>query len=158
MAAAELLKFLRINFFRKSDPYVPLPAEGQEEVIPADDKNVLIIEKRKLSDALGVTQTLRNLNAIIKGLGGENADASRLVKARRDAIAKKFAQVFEQFVNMKRDLVLNNATIAEAHEAALKLAEAAMEAHMKLINRMYPERTEDIHTARTLAKRKADIY
>jgi hypothetical protein len=150
-------RFLRINIFRRSAPIVPAPAAGAAEAI-VNDENVLVIEKRKLSDALGVTQLVRNLNAIIKGLGGENADASKLVRDRRDAIIENFEQVFEQYVNLKRGLVLNGDTIAEAHETALKLAEAAMEAHMKHINRMYPERTEEIDKARTLARRKADVY
>jgi transketolase C-terminal domain/subunit len=144
------LEFLKINIFAKSNP--ALPAEGDR----ADEQNVLIIEKRKLADALGVTKAVTNLNAIIKGLGG--GAAATLVTDRKNAILTRFGTVFEQYKDMKKTLVQNGSTIAEAHEAAFKLAEAAMEAHMVQINRLFPERTEEISAARELAKRKADIY
>jgi hypothetical protein len=101
---------------------------------------------------------LRNLDAIVKGLGGENADASKLVRERRQAIIDKYNLVFDHFMTMKRDLVKSYATISEAHEAAYAMASAEMDAYMKLINRLYPERTEDISIARTLAKNKAEFY
>jgi adenine-specific DNA methylase len=150
---AALREFLNINIFRKSDPV--LPAAGDP---PADDENVLVIEKRKLADQLGITEYIRNLDAIVKALGGENADASQLVRERRNAILTRFDRIFEHFREMKKDLVKNKITIAEAHKAALKLAEAEMEANMKQVDSMYPERAEQIQIARTLAKQKAEIY
>jgi hypothetical protein len=150
---AAFLEFLNINIFRKSNPV--LPAAG---VAPPDDDNVLVIEKRKLADQLGITEYIRNLDAIIKALGGENAPAAQLVKERRQAIIIRFGDVFKRFKDMKKDLVQNKITIAEAHKAALKLAEAEMEAYMKEIDSVYPERAEQIHIARTLAKQKAEIY
>jgi hypothetical protein len=122
------------------------------------DENVLLVEKRKLADALGITEMVRNLDAIILGLGGATSASSLLVRRRRAAILEKFDNVFAEYVRRVKSLVQNYATIAEARESAYSAAKAVMDADIQEINRMYPERTEEINTARTLAKRKADIY
>jgi DNA-binding Lrp family transcriptional regulator len=146
---ANLLGLPPLNLFRRS---APLLVDG------IGDENVLHVEKRKLADALGITVVVRNLDAIIAGLGGVDAPSSLLVRRRKAAILEKFDNVFADYVRRVKNLVQNYATIAEARESAYSAAKAAMDADMQEIDRMFPERTEEIDKARTLARRRADIY